>query len=373
MIDAIKITRGTCPLLQSIVVPGRLSASKRHFILVETHGEESIGIGLLPLWDEAEATSIYNLCLVAAPAVLGSDHCDTDESYQVFARALGRTSDNELLLAYSRAVLDISLWDLKARIRDLPMWKLLGQSLSKVPGYASGCWFNTSPSQVAKEALLYKDAGFSAIKMRVGLQDVAYDLARIDAVRNVFDGRLMLEAATTWHIDEAMGVASELMSYDPFWIEDPFPFSDTQNLQRLKSTGLPLAGGEWAVGNEDVERIIDTHQYDYLILDLFRIGGVTPWLTACATAVSSGYLISSHVNSELSVQLLCGLRGSLYAEVIDLGERFFSNKLQVEHGFVVPPEASGWGLQIDFDYLDRFAIDSAGFGENPDRRRRVRD
>jgi mandelate racemase len=209
----------------------------------------------------------------------------------------------------------------------------------------------------------------AAIKMRVSLRDLPFDLARIDAVRNVFDGRLMLEAATIWRVDEAMRAASVLKSFDPFWIEDPFPMSETQDLQRLKSTGLPLAGGEWAIGCADVEHIIETDQYDYLIFDLFRIGGVTPWLTASSMAVGAHYSISSHVNSELSVQLLCGLEGSLYAEVIDLGERFYRNALRVKNGFVVPPQGPGWGIDVDFDYLGQFEKASAGLGNLATRRR----
>ena len=52
------------------------------------------------------------------------------------------------------SVVDIGLWDLKAKSVNLPLYKLLGAYTESVPIYGSGGWTNFSEQELLKEMLV---------------------------------------------------------------------------------------------------------------------------------------------------------------------------------------------------------------------------
>ena len=92
--------------------------------------------------------------------------------------------------------IDVALWDLLGKKLGAPVCKLLGGNFrDRVKVYATGCYYrhdHHDPSTInveesvracALEAKSFKDAGFKAIKMKVGLLSVSEDLKRIEAAR----------------------------------------------------------------------------------------------------------------------------------------------------------------------------------------------
>lgn len=84
------------------------------------------------------------------------------------------------------AAVDIALWDLQAKIADLPLHKLLGGAREKVPVYnTDGGWLNHSLEQLVEETKKTVEAGFQGTKIKVGKDDSAEDRERIAAVRQI--------------------------------------------------------------------------------------------------------------------------------------------------------------------------------------------
>src|ERR1700730_13676422 len=82
------------------------------------------------------------------------------------------------------AGVDMAAWDALARAADVPLCVLLGGSIGAVPAYNSnGLWLR-SPVEVAREAVeLREEGGFEGLKLRLGRERLADDLATIEAVR----------------------------------------------------------------------------------------------------------------------------------------------------------------------------------------------
>ena len=81
---------------------------------------------------------------------------------------------------------DISLWDLKAKSLDLPLYKLLGAFSDAVPIYGSGGWTNYTEEQLVREMTDYVDRGIPRVKMKVGKdfgKSEKEDLQRLELVR----------------------------------------------------------------------------------------------------------------------------------------------------------------------------------------------
>src|ERR1700719_1228305 len=94
------------------------------------------------------------------------------------------------------AGLDMAAWDALARAAGVPLCVLLGGSIGPVPAYNSnGLWLR-SPAEVASEAVELRDeGGFKGVKLRLGRDRLADDLATIEAVREAVrrEMRLMVD------------------------------------------------------------------------------------------------------------------------------------------------------------------------------------
>jgi L-alanine-DL-glutamate epimerase-like enolase superfamily enzyme len=82
---------------------------------------------------------------------------------------------------------DDALWDLKARLLDVPLVTLLGQVHASLPVYGSGGFTSYSIEQLQAQLAGWVDAGITRVKMKVGRNPRA-DPMRVRAARNAIGG-----------------------------------------------------------------------------------------------------------------------------------------------------------------------------------------
>ena len=98
------------------------------------------------------------------------------------------------------SAIDVAIWDLKGKILKQPVSTLLGgRYREKVQVYATGLYFTESMKDrmceaLAEEALMYKEQGYSAVKMKVGL-GIEKDIQNVLAVKKAIgdDVKLAIE------------------------------------------------------------------------------------------------------------------------------------------------------------------------------------
>ena len=79
------------------------------------------------------------------------------------------------------AGVDMAAWDALARAAGVPLCVLLGGSVGPVPAYNSNGLWLSSPAEVASEAVeLREEGGFEGLKLRLGRERLADDLATIE-------------------------------------------------------------------------------------------------------------------------------------------------------------------------------------------------
>src|SRR3546814_7620803 len=84
------------------------------------------------------------------------------------------------------SALDMALWDHNARATGLPLWRYMGAFHAEtVPAYASGGYYHEGmkPEDTGKEVQGYVDAGFDAVKIKIGGGPPGFDTARVAAAR----------------------------------------------------------------------------------------------------------------------------------------------------------------------------------------------
>src|SRR5207245_10236447 len=105
------------------------------------------------------------------------------------------------------AGIDMAAWDALARAAGVPLCVLLGGSIGAVPAYNSnGLWLR-SPAEVASEAIeLREEGGFRGLKLRLGRERLADDLAAAEAGREAVGDEmsLMVDFNQGLHFGEAL-------------------------------------------------------------------------------------------------------------------------------------------------------------------------
>ena len=130
----------------------------------------------------------------------------------------------------------------------LPLHQLFGACRDRIRTYASGgLWLSQPIDSLVEEATGFVDAGFRAVKIRLGSADIADDLARVKAVREAIgaDIELLADANQSLDLKKAMRLGRELEAFDLAWFEEPLPYHDLRGCAALRTALLTrIAAGE---------------------------------------------------------------------------------------------------------------------------------
>jgi mandelate racemase len=263
------------------------------------------------------------------------------------------------MLGMAIAGIDMALWDAYARLREQPLYKLLGGAPKKIPAY--GCVGLDGAVSGVEQATAAIAKGMRGVKAKVGYATVEEDLAVIRAIRAAVGSDVSLMVDYNQCLDplEADNRISALSTERLEWIEEPVFAHDFQTLAALsRRTAHPLQAGEnWWSAHEFAAAgaLGATRRF---MADVMKCGGVTGWLDVAAVASEMDLPLSSHLWPEVSAQLMYasgtgGIDGS-WLEYVDWWNPINETPLQLENGYVVPPEAPGTGIALNKRALQRY-------------------
>ncbi len=260
------------------------------------------------------------------------------------------------LAAFAIAAVDVALWDLKAKRAGEPLWRSLGGHRDRVRAYAGGIDLQFPLDALLAQADGFRDAGFTAIKMKVGRERLDEDVARAAAMREHLgaDFPLLADANMRWSVDEAVRAARALREVDLVWLEEPtLPDDVTGHARILREGGVPVAAGE---------NLHTVHEFrDYLAAgavsfpepDLATLGGITPWLEVATLARAANLPVTSHGVHDLHVHLLAAVSNASFLEVHGFGlDAFVEHPLVLDAGEALAPERPGHGVAFDRGALE---------------------
>jgi L-alanine-DL-glutamate epimerase-like enolase superfamily enzyme len=303
----------------------------------------------------AGAAAIRALLADLAPLALGQDAERIEHIWQRLwwgCHYVGRGG----LAAFAISALDIALWDLRARRRGLPLWKLLGGHDPRVKAYAGGIDLQFPLDRLLRQTDENLGRGFRAIKMKVGRPRLREDVERVRAMREHLgpDVPLMVDANMRWTADEAIRAARALSGHDAFWLEEPtIPDDVPGHVRILREGGLPVAAGENLRTIHEFERLISAGGVSFPEPDVSNVGGVTAWLKVAHMAEAHNLPVTSHGVHDLHVHLLAAVPTASYLEVHGFGlERFIAHPLELRDGEAIAPDRPGHGVELDWKGLE---------------------
>lgn len=259
------------------------------------------------------------------------------------------------LVGLAAGGLDMVAWDAAARVAGAPLVEFLGGERRAIPTYSSGgFWWWTEPHDLVTEAHAALDAGFGAMKLRLGRPDVADDVAAARAVRRALDD----DVAVMSDFNQMLAVAdapARLAALDAeglLWFEDPVPHDDLPTYARLRELlATDVQGGENFGSAAVAAQAFAAGALDRVMPDVQRLG-VTGWLAVADHAATAGIPVSTHMFPEFSAHLLPLAATSDWLEFMDLAAAIRREPLVVADGATAAPDRPGAGIEWDDEAVD---------------------
>ena len=257
------------------------------------------------------------------------------------------------------SAVDVSLWDLKARMLGLPLSRLLGQVRPEVPVYGSGGFTSYAIPELVDQLSGWVADGMSMVKMKIG-REPQDDVARVMAVRADIGPKpqFFVDANGAYDRKQALAFAWDVRDLGVTWLEEPVPFTDLVGLRLLRDRcppGMEVAAGEYGYSLTDFAATLQAQAVDVLQADVTRCGGISGFMRVAALCSAYSVPLSSHCAPSLHVALGCALEGFRHVEYFfDHAriERTYLEGAPVPDEGVLRPDRERLGLGLELRTRD---------------------
>jgi L-alanine-DL-glutamate epimerase-like enolase superfamily enzyme len=360
-----KITSVTVDVLRvavehAYVAAGRAIDANWHVLarVTTTDGIQGIGYIVYPRGELMRA--IAQATRELGEHLIGSNVLEVEAAWERLARR-GNWVGPGGMLHCAIAPLDIALWDAAGKTLGQPLYRLLGGYRDRLPAYASDrLWYSLSSDELAASAAQHAARGFRALKLRLGKETApALEAQRVRVVRDAVgpDIQIMVDGTESWDLPQARRTGQTLQEAGITWLEDPVHHQDVVGLAALASTlEVAIAGGEHLYHLSAFRELLQARGVDIAILDLARVGGITPWRKIAALAQAHRLPVCGHVVPEVHVHLLAAVPNGYMVEYMPRSAAILKNMPVLEDGNLVAPQASGLGLELDEAAVQRFRL-----------------
>lgn len=345
-----------------------------------------VAAGGLIGWGECEASPLTSIAAYVAPmshgacrpvrdVVLGKP-LDGPDDIAALAAAVELECMDLLQAAHTFSGIEMALWDLLGRKREVPVYELLGypRAFPKLP-YASQLFGDTAAETLAG-CRSARERGFRAVKCGwgpFGRGTLAEDRDHLQAAREGLgpDGTLLIDAGQIFRedVDAAAARIAMLEEVNTTWFEEPFLGGayDAYAALAARSGKIRLAGGEASHNFHMARQLIDYGKVAFIQIDCGRIGGLAPAKRVADYAAARGVIyvnhtFTSHLALCASLQPYAGLERDVICEY-PFAPKAVAWDMSVTHlapdgnGEVVLPSTPGLGIEMNPAGMAKYLVD----------------
>jgi L-alanine-DL-glutamate epimerase-like enolase superfamily enzyme len=325
---------------------GTLEWASTTVVVVEAVGGGRRGLG----WTYAAEAAQSVVTSLLGPTVAGRSLDDLGRLWLDLGAAL-RNAGRPGIAFCALSAVDLALWDLRARLLDVPLATLLPAAHDRVPVYGSGGFCSYSDERLADQLGGWVEQGLPRVKMKLG-RDPARDPQRLDVARKAIgDAELMVDANGAFGAKDAIRWADRFVEeWDVRWFEEPVSSADFAALRRVRDrSSLEVAAGEYAYVLADFRNLVGS--VDCLQADVTRCGGISGLLRVNGLASAHGLDLSGHCAPQLSAHAFCGVDRLRHLEYfhdhVRIESMLFDGVLTPVDGALVPDRSRvGNGLEL---------------------------
>lgn len=263
------------------------------------------------------------------------------------------------------SAIDIALWDLRARLLDLPLVNLFGRVRDGIDVYGSGGFTSYNDVQLRTQLGGWAQAGFRMVKMKIGSRPDD-DVRRATVARDTIGGNvgLFVDANGAYSVKQALCMAQQFAPLGIRWFEEPVSSDNLRGMRQVRDqapAGMSVAAGEYGYTAWYFKEMLDACAVDILQADATRCGGFSGFLDAASLCWAANAPLSSHCAPSLHLHACCAIPRAVHME-------FFHDHARIEwmffDGFCEPrqgtmyPDLSRPGLGLTFKRKDaeRFRV-----------------
>ncbi len=333
---------------------GTIKWDKTTLVLVEATAGGKRGLGYTYA-DLATARVIKELL---ADIVVGRDAMSVPGTWLAMVEAI-RNLGRPGICSMAIAAIDIALWDLKARLLELPLVTLLGAVRDGAPVYGSGGFTSYSRQQLQRQLGDWAADGIPRVKMKIG-RHPNDDFSRVADAREAIgpDVELFVDANGAYSRKQALAMAEGFAKLGVTWFEEPVSSDDLAGLHLIRDrapVGMDIAAGEYGYDLWYFRHMLEAEAVDVLQADASRCAGITGFMRVGALVEARSMQLSAHCGPSLHVHPCCAINSFRHLE-------YFHDHVRIEHMFfdgvltpvkgVLCPDLTRPGLGLEFKRTD---------------------
>ena len=270
----------------------------------------------------------------------------------------------------AQSAVDLALWDLKGKLLNMPVYSLLGGPCrDRILLYATGDDLDWA-----------QELGFQHFKITnpshydMGIEGLNILEEKVADAKDTIgpNADLMVNGVMSYNLEFAVRLAERLRPFELRWLEEPLIPPDLEGHIALKRAvpWMPIATGEDHRGRHAFRQLVEHRCVDVLQPDLKWCGGMSEALKIYTVAEASGLVTIPHggANSPFGQHFAMATPESPMAEFwlgsdpgIPLDEvRPIPGMSMPVDGYVTPPDAPGFGLEVAEEWIEPWDHAAAG-------------
>jgi L-alanine-DL-glutamate epimerase-like enolase superfamily enzyme len=323
-------------------------------VLTEIRSGDKTGVGYT--YGDTSIATFINKKL--KPLLTGHSPYDINKLFDLMSVAV--RNEGHCGLAYMAiSAVDAALWDLKAKLLNLPVCSLIGQVHDGALIYGSGGFTSYSNDQLEKQLGGWSNSGFTAVKMKIGRQQDK-DPERIKVARDAIgkDTQLFIDANGAFTAKQALTLTEQVENFGIYWFEEPVSSDDLDGLAFIRQhvpTRIQIAAGEYGYNLYYFKQMLQQKAVDVLQADATRCGGITGFMRAGYLSEAFHIPFSFHCAPALHLHAAVCLSGFYIGEYFHdharIEQLFFDGAPQAINGHL-NPDLSQPGFGLTFKYQD---------------------
>jgi L-fuconate dehydratase len=314
-----------------------------------------------------------------------------------------------------------ALWDLFAKERKIPLWKLLSDlspqeivnaidfryitdALNKqqgldilnrqvdnkadnevkllangVPAYTTSAgWLGYTDEKMLELTQKAIDQGFKLLKYKCG-KSLADDKRRLRKVRELVgpDYAIAIDANQVWDVDEAITWINELKEFKLTWVEEPTSPTDVCGHAKIAAGIAPtrVATGEMAGSRIIFKQLLQAQGLSVMQIDATRVAGVNENLANILMAAKYSVPVCPHAGGvglcEMVQHLamfdavaVTGHHPRRIVEFVDHLHEHFVVPTDIQNGRYIAPLQPGAGAEMHQTSIDTYQFPSGSYWMN---------
>jgi len=340
------------------------------FVRLETdEGLVGVGEGTLNAFARTVETAVHEL----KDLYIGTDPFNVERLRLKMVRDV--ITDGGQIHGSAFSAVEMACWDIIGKASGQPLYKLLGgRCHEKLRCYANG-WYQAdrTPENFHQQAKEVVEKGYTALKfdpfgsawrtVEPSEFDLAVDI--IHAVRDAVgeDVDILIEGHNRFSVHTALRFAEAMAEYYPAWFEAPVPPRRISSMVEVaKRSPVPVACGEDYHSKEQFGELLSHDAVQIIQLEP-QFLGLTASKQVCGMADAHNAVTAPHSAQGPICSVLCAhlnmATPNFYIHEIfsdfnvSWEEDLIDPALDVEDGYITPPEGPGLGIELNLDEISK--------------------